>query len=163
MEANNPPLRIIVPGRCFRHEATDASHDIQFYQVEGLMVDKKISAANFRAVIEEFFKHFFEEKVAIRLRPSYFPFTEPSFEVDLACLYCMKSKGRCSVCKGSRWLEMMGAGMVHPNVFKRVGYNPKNWQGFAFGMGLDRLVMMKYEIPDIRLLYKGDLRVLKQF
>jgi len=161
MEKNNPPLRIIVPGRVFRHEATDASHEINFYHIEGLMVDKDISAANFKAIIEEFFKRFFEKPIKIRLRPSYFPFTEPSFEVDMTCLNC-KGKG-CSVCQKTGWMEMMGAGMVHPNVFKAAGLNPKNWQGFAFGMGLDRLAMMKYKIDDIRLFYSGDLRFLKQF
>jgi phenylalanyl-tRNA synthetase alpha chain len=150
MEKHQPPLRIIVPGRCFRHEATDASHEIQFYQLEGLVVDKNISAANFRAIIEEFLKRFLKTNIEIRLRPSFFPFTEPSFEVDVR-----RGKGD--------WLELMGAGMVHPNVFKAVGLNSKNWQGFAFGMGLDRLAMLKYKINDIRLFYSGDLRFLKQF
>lgn len=161
MEKNNPPLRIIVPGRVFRHEATDASHEVNFYQIEGLMVDKKITAANFKAIIEEFFKRFFVREIKIRLRPSYFPFTEPSFEVDLGCINCL---GRgCSVCSRTGWLEMMGAGMVHPAVFKNSGLNPKNWQGFAFGMGMDRLAMMKYKINDVRLFYGGDLRFLNQF
>ena len=149
MEKNNPPLRIIVPGRIFRHEATDASHEINFYQLEGLMVDKTVSAANFRAIIQEFFQRFFEKPVKIRLRPSFFPFTEPSFEVDV------RGEGD--------WMEIMGAGMVHPNVFKNAGLNPKYWQGFAFGMGLDRLAMMKYKINNIRLFYSGDLRFLYQF
>ncbi|MDI6592055.1 MAG: phenylalanine--tRNA ligase subunit alpha [Patescibacteria group bacterium] len=161
MEKNQPPLRIIVPGRVFRHEATDASHEINFYQLEGLMVGKDISAANFRAIIEEFFKRFFQKNIKIRLRPSYFPFTEPSFEVDISCLVC-QGKG-CPACAHSGWVEMMGAGMVHPNVFKNSGLNPKFWQGFAFGLGLDRLVMMKYKISDIRLFYSGDLRFLNQF
>jgi len=161
MEKNQPPIRIIVPGKVFRHEATDSSHDIQFYQVEGLMVDKNVSSANFKAVIQEFFNQFFKKEVKIRLRPSYFPFTEPSFEIDMACLVC-NGKG-CSACSKTGWMEMMGAGMVHPNVFKNSGLNPKNWQGFAFGMGLDRLTMMKYRIDDIRLLYSGDLRFINQF
>ncbi len=161
MKKNNPPLRIIVPGRVFRHEATDASHEINFYQIEGLMVDKKVTVVNFKAIIQEFFQKFFEKPIKIRLRPGFFPFTEPSFEVDMSCLAC-KGKG-CSVCSHTGWLEMMGAGMVHPNVFKAVGLNPKNWQGFAFGMGLDRLAMMKYKINDIRLFYSGDLRFLHQF
>lgn len=161
MEKNNPPLRIIVPGRVFRSEATDASHEINFYQLEGLMADKHISAANFKAVIEEFYRRFFGKQVHIRMRPSYFPFTEPSFEIDLSCLNCL---GRgCSACQQSGWMEMMGSGMVHPNVFKNSGLNPKNWQGFAFGMGLDRLAMMKYKINNIRLFYGGDLRFLNQF
>jgi len=150
MEKHEPPFRIIAPGRIFRYEATDASHEINFYQLEGLMVGKEVSVANFKAVIEEFYRQFFERKVEIRLRPSYFPFTEPSFEIDMRW-------GK------ENWLEMMGAGMVHPNVFKAVGYIPDDWQGFAFGMGLDRLAMMKYRIPDIRLLYSGDLNFLKQF
>ncbi|MBZ9572214.1 phenylalanine--tRNA ligase subunit alpha [Patescibacteria group bacterium] len=161
MEKNSPPLRIIVPGRIFRHEATDASHEINFYHVEGLMVDKTVSAANFKAIIQEFFRRFFKKPVKIRLRPSYFPFTEPSFEVDMVCLVC-GGKG-CSTCQKTGWLEMMGAGMVHPNVLKNSGLNPKNWQGFAFGMGMDRLAMMKYKIKDIRLFYSGDLRFLQQF
>ncbi|OIO46161.1 MAG: phenylalanine--tRNA ligase subunit alpha [Parcubacteria group bacterium CG1_02_39_15] len=161
MEKNNPPLRIITIGRCFRHEATDASHESNFYQIDGLMAGKDISVANFKAIIQEFFQRFFEKPVEIRMRPSYFPFTEPSFEVDMTCLVC-GGKG-CSACQQTGWMEMMGAGMMHPNVFKNSGLNPKNWQGFAFGMGLDRLTMMKYKINDIRLLYSGDLRFLKQF
>jgi len=161
MEKNNPPLRIIVPGRCFRHEATDASHDVQFYQVDGLMVGKDISVANFKAVIENFFQEFFKRDLKIRMRPSFFPFTEPSFEIDISCLVC-QGKG-CSACSQTGWMEMMGAGMLHPNVFKACKLNPKNWQGFAFGVGLDRLAMMKYKIGDIRLFYNGDLRFLEQF
>ncbi len=161
MEKHNPPLRIIVPGRVFRYEATDVSHEINFYQVEGLMVDKEISATNFKAIMEKFLQMFFKKPVKIRLRPSYFPFTEPSFEVDVRCLVC-QGKG-CSVCSKRGWLEMAGAGMVHPKVFKAVKVNPKNWQGFAFGIGLDRLTMMKYKIDDVRLLYSGDLRFLEQF
>jgi len=150
MEKNNPPLRIIVPGRCFRHEATDVSHDVQFHQFEGLMVGQDINTANFKAIIEEFFKQFFKvSNVQVRLRPSYFPFVEPGFEVDVKR-------------KGGDWLEIMGAGMVHPNVFKSVGYTEK-WQGFAFGAGIERLAMIKYQIDNIRLFYKSDLRFLKQF
>jgi len=161
MEKNNPPLRIIVPGRIFRHEATDASHEINFYQVEGLMIGRDISAAHFKAVIQEFFLRFFGKSVKVRLRPSFFPFTEPSFEVDMSCLAC-GGKG-CSVCSRTGWVEIMGAGMVHPYVLKSGGVNSKNWQGFAFGMGMDRLAMMKYKINDIRLFYNGDLRFLEQF
>jgi len=158
MEKKNPPLRIIVPGRVFRYEATDDSHSHTFYQIEGLMVDKDISVANFRAVIEEFFKRFFKQDIIIRLRPSYFPFTEPSFEVDVKGGPPTGEAG-----KFKDWLEIMGAGMVHPNVLKAVGYVPGEWQGFAFGMGLERLAMIKYGIDDIRLFYSGDLRFLKQF
>ena len=186
MEKHNPPIRIIAPGRTFRYEATDASHEFQFYQVEGLMVDKNVSVANFKAVIEEFFSRLFDTKIKTRLRPSFFPFVEPGFEVDITCVTCDRgttrtqrgltqkivsvgqrsvgvSRRHCTVCKGAGWLEIAGAGMVHPNVFKAVGYNPKQVQGFAFGMGLDRIVMMKYKIPDIRLFHSGDLRFLKQF
>jgi len=161
MEKHNPPLRIIVPGKVFRYEATDPSHEFQFYQVEGLMVDRYINVSNLKAVVKEFFKRFFRKNVEIRFRPDYFPFTEPSFEIAMTCLAC-RGKG-CSVCKKTGWLEVAGAGMVHPNVFKAVGYNPKNWQGWAFGFGWDRLTMMKYRIPDIRLFNSGDLRFLKQF
>ena len=161
MERHSPPLRIIVPGRVFRHEATDASHEINFYHIEGLMVDKDISVANFKAIVQEFFSRFFKRKVKIRLVPSFFPFTEPSFEVHMECLTC-RGKG-CSACQETGWMEMMGAGMVHPFVFKSAGLVPKNWQGFAFGIGMDRLAMMKYKINDIRLFYSGDLRFLEQF
>ena len=161
METRRPPIRIIVPGLVYRYEATDASHDIQFSQLEGLVVDKEISIAHFKAIIAEFFSRLFKQKIAIRLRPSYFPFTEPSFEVDISCAYC--SQKGCPVCKKTGWLELAGAGMVHPHVFKAVGYNPKEATGFAFGMGIDRLAMMKYKIPDIRLFRSGDLRFLKQF
>ena len=161
MQEHNPPLRIIAPGRVFRYEATDANHQINFYQLEGLMIGKDISVANFRAMIQEFYEKFFSRKVSIRLRPSYFPFTEPSFEVDMTCMVCDGKK--CKSCGHSGFMEMMGAGMVHPNVFRAAGYNPKEWQGFAFGMGTDRLAMMKYKVEDIRLFYGKDLRFLLQF
>ena len=161
MEKHKPPIRIIAPGRIFRYEATDASHEINFYQVEGLMIDRNISIANFKFIMEEFFKEFFGKETKIRLRPSFFPFTEPSFEIDVKCSIC-NGKG-CSVCSYRGWIEMAGAGMVHPNVLKAVKINSEEWQGFAFGLGLDRLTMMKYKINDIRLFYSGDLRFLKQF
>lgn len=161
METHNPPIRIIVPGRVYRYEATDASHDIQFWQLEGLMADKNVSVANFKAIIQMFFSRLFRSDIKIRLRPSFFPFTEPSFEVDISCVVC-RTAG-CSVCKKTGWLELAGAGMVHPHVFKAVSYNPRHLQGFAFGMGLERLAMMKYKIPDIRLFHSGDVRFLKQF
>ncbi len=161
MMTNKPPFRIVVPGRVFRNEATDASHEVNFYQIEGLMIDKEISVANFKGVVEEFCRSFYEKEVKIRLRPSFFPFTEPSFEVDMGCSTC-DGKG-CSVCSQTGWLEIMGAGMVHPNVLINSGVDPKKWQGFAFGMGWDRIVMMKYKIDDVRLFYGGDLRFLKQF
>ena len=161
MEKNQPPIKIIVPGNVFRHEATDLRHEFQLMQVEGLMVDKKTSISHFKAIISYFLDHFFGEKINFRLRPDYFPFTEPSFDVSMNCLIC-KGKG-CEACKNSGWLEIAGAGMVHPNVFKNSGLNPKEWQGWAFGFGLDRLAMMKYKINDIRLLRSGDLRFLNQF
>jgi len=160
MKTHNPPLRIIAPGRCFRYEATDASHDIQFHQIEGLMIDKDVSLANLKGVIEQFMKIFYGKDVVMRWQPSYFPFVEPGLELLMRCDVC-NGKG-CSICSGG-WIEVIPCGMVHPNVLRIVGHNPKNWRGFAFGMGLDRLVMMKYKINDIRLLYSGDLRFLKQF
>jgi len=163
IEKNQPPIKILVPGRVFRHEATDARHEINFYQVEGLMIGDrgKVSAANFKAVIEDFFSKFFGKKITTRLRPGYFPFVEPGFEIDISCFIC-GGKG-CPTCKNSGWIETMGAGMVHPSVLKNSGLNPKFFQGFAFGMGMDRLAMMKYKINDIRLFYSGDLRFLQQF
>lgn len=160
MEKNNPPLRIIVPGTVFRHEATDSSHEFQLFQIEGLMVDKTISVAHLKAIIGEFFCRFFEKKVKFRLTPDYFPFTEPSFNIAISCLVC---RGRgCSACKKTGWLEVAGAGMVHPNVFKNAGL-VKGWQGWAFGFGLERLAMLKHKINDIRLFRSGDLRFLRQF
>ncbi len=161
MEKNNPPLRIIIPGNVFRHEATDPSHEFQHFQVEGLMVDKKVSVANFKAIIEEFFRRLFKKEIKFRLRPDFFPFTEPSFDIAISCLMC-GGKG-CPACKQSGWMEVAGAGMVHPNVFKNSGLNPKHWQGWAFGFGLERLAMLKYKINDIRLFRSGDLRFLQQF
>lgn len=149
MLSHNPPFQIIVPGRVFRYEATDASHEINFYQVEGLMVGPNVTLANFKFVVEEFFKRFFGRQIEFRYKPSYFPFVEPGLEVEIRL--------------GGKWLEIMGAGMVHPRVFDAVRYNPDQIQGFAFGMGLDRLAMIKYNIPDIRLFYSGDLRFIKQF
>jgi len=161
MEKHNPPLRIIAPGPVFRHEATDSSHEFQLFQVEGLMVDEKISVANLKAVVGEFFRRFFRKDIDFRLRPDFFPFTEPSFDISISCVVC-GGKG-CATCKKTGWVEMAGAGMVHPNVFKAAGLNPKNWQGWAFGFGLERLTMMKYKINDIRLFRSGDLRFLQQF
>ncbi len=161
MEKNKPPLKIIVLERVFRNEATDSSHEINFYQLEGLMVEEKLSVANLQAVTKLFFHNFFGSDVDIRFRPSYFPFTEPSFEVDVSCTIC-KKRG-CSACQRTGWLEIMGAGMVHPNVLESAGIDPSQFTGFAFGMGVDRLAMIKYEIDDIRLFYGSDLRFLNQF
>ena len=144
-----PPFAIVVPGKVFRNESTDSGHEMQFYQIEGLMIGEDISVANMKGVLLEFFKRFFNgEDVEVRLRPSFFPFVEPGFEIDLK--------------KGDKWFELLGAGMVHPNVLKNCGIDGEKYQGFAFGVGLDRLTMMKYKIPDIRVLYQGDLR-LNQF
>jgi phenylalanyl-tRNA synthetase alpha chain len=161
MKNHNPPFRIITPGKCYRYEASDSTHDIQFYQVDGLVVNKEVSISNFKAIIEELFKKIFSTSIKTRIRPGYFPFVEPGFEIDIACYKCQGKN--CPICKGTGWLEVMGAGMVHPEVFKNAGYNPLHWQGFAFGMGLDRLAMIKYGISDVRLFYQNDLRFLKQF
>jgi phenylalanyl-tRNA synthetase alpha chain len=161
IEKYGAPLRIISAGRCFRYEASDASHDSSFYQVEGLMIDKDISVANLIGVIKMVLKAIFRRDVEIRLRPGYFPFVEPAFELDISCLIC-QGKG-CPVCKKSGWLELIPCGMVHPRVLEFGGLDPKKWSGFAFGMGFTRLVMMRYGIDDIRLLLNGDLRFIKQF
>ena len=161
MEKNNPPLRIIVPGNVYRHEATDVSHEFQVFQIEGLMVDKEISVANLKAIVGEFFRRFFEKDVQFKLRPDFFPFVEPGFDISVTCLIC-GGKG-CPVCKKTGWLEMAGAGIVHPNVFKNSKLIAKDWQGWAFGFGLERLTMLKYKINDIRLFRSGDLRFLQQF
>jgi phenylalanyl-tRNA synthetase alpha chain len=161
MEKYGAPLRVIMPGRVFRYEATDASHDTTFYQVEGLLIDKHISLAHLKGVMAEFLSRLFGREVKVRFRPGYFPFVEPGLELDFSCLIC-NEKG-CSVCKRTGWLEFMGAGMVHPNVLKAGGIDPAEYQGWAFGFGLTRLVMMRYGIDDIRLLQSGDLRFLRQF
>ncbi len=161
MEKYGAPLRIIVPGRVFRYEATDASHDSTFYQVEGLLIDKNISLAHLKGVMAEFLSRLFGKEVTVRFRPGYFPFVEPGLELDFSCLLC-DGKG-CSVCKRTGWVEFMGAGMVHPNVLKAGGIDSSEYQGWAFGFGLTRLVMMRYGIDDIRLLQSGDLRFTQQF
>ncbi len=161
MMSHNPPIRIIAPGRTYRYEATDSSHSHTFYQLECLFVDKNASVANFKSVVQIFFQKFFNKEIKTRIRPGYFPFVEPGFEIDISCVVC-GGKG-CNVCKKTGWLEIGGAGMVHRNVFKSAGYNPESYKGFAFGFGIDRLAMIKYKIPDIRFFYYGDLRFLKQF
>jgi len=161
LEKHGAPFRGIFPGRVFRNEATDASHDHTFYQLEGLMVDKDINIGNLIAVMRSFLSTFFHTEVDVRLRPGFFPFVEPGFELDIKCLIC-DGKG-CSVCKQSGWLELMPCGMVHPEVIRAGGLDPKEYSGFAFGLGFTRLVMMRYKIDDIRLLQSGDLRFLKQF
>ena len=154
------PLRIIVPGKTYRRE-DDATHSHQFNQVEGLVVDKNISFADLKGTLEIFMKKILGEDTKLRFRPSYFPFTEPSYEVDVSCFKC-KGEG-CNLCKHTGWIELLGSGIVHPNVLKMNGYDPEVYSGFAFGTGLDRLAMFKYGITDIRLLYENDVRFLKQF
>ncbi|MDO9579729.1 MAG: phenylalanine--tRNA ligase subunit alpha [Bacteroidales bacterium] len=161
MEKEKPPLRVCVIGRCFRNEATDASHEHTLYQIEGFCVDKEISVANLIYTLRSFLSLLFEKEVKVRLRPNYFPFTEPSFEMDFSCLNC-HGKG-CPVCGQTGWVEMLGCGMIHPKVYEAVGYIPGQYSGFAFGIGLDRLVMMKNQIDNIRWLHSGDLRFIKQF
>ncbi|MFA5023302.1 MAG: phenylalanine--tRNA ligase subunit alpha, partial [Candidatus Paceibacterota bacterium] len=170
LENNKPPFRIIVPGKVFRYEATDARHEAQFFQIEGLMVDKKVSVADMKGSLEHFLQKIFGKDVQIRLRPSFFPFVEPGFEVDMLCPKCFNASDingetspKCSVCGSSGWLEIMGAGLVHPHVFESVGLDPNEWQGFAFGMGPERLAMVKWGIDDIRNFYGGDLRFIQQF
>jgi len=161
MENNKPPIRIISPGKVFRNEATDATHEAQFHQIEGLMIDETSTLGTLKGVLKTFLEKFFDKDVEIRLRPSYFPFVEPGIEVDMSCFKC-DGKG-CSVCKNSGWIEVLGAGMVHPNVLKAGGIDPQKYQGFAFGVGIDRLGMLKYGIDDVRLFYQGDLRFVQQF
>lgn len=161
MEKHQPPFRIIMPGNVFRREATDASHEMQFTQMDGLMVDKKASLSNLKGIMETVLKKLFGPKIKTRLRAGYFPFVEPGVEMDIECLYC-KQKG-CAVCKRSGWIEVFPGGVVHPHVFASAGYNPKEWQGIAWDIGVDRIAILKYKIPDLRLLRSGDLRFLKQF
>ena len=161
LEKYGAPLRAVFPGRCFRCETVDASHENTFYQLEGLMVDKDISVANLIAVMKALLSQVFHKEVSVRLRPGYFPFVEPGFELDIKCMLC-GGKG-CSTCKQSGWLELLPCGLVHPNVLRFGGVNPDDWSGFAFGLGLTRLAMMKYGIPEIRLFNSGDIRFLQQF
>jgi phenylalanyl-tRNA synthetase alpha chain len=161
MEKSEPPVRIVVPGFCYRRDPFDASHAPAFEQIEGLAVDEGISFVDFKAAISYFVRRFFGENTATRFRPSFFPFTEPSAEVDVSCLLC-HGEG-CSACKGTGWIEIMGAGMVDPAVFDNVGYDSERYTGYAFGMGVGRIAMLRYRIPDIRLLYESDMRFLQQF
>lgn len=163
MEAHEPnsPIRMIAPGRVYRRDDYDATHSPMFTQVEGMVIDKGISLADLKGTLETFLKQTFGPKVKVRFRPSFFPFTEPSAEVDISCVMC-KGKG-CRVCKGTGWLEILGSGMIHPNVLKMSGYDPEKVSGFAFGMGVERIAMLVYGIDDLRLFYDNDLRFLKQF
>ena len=161
MKKTKPPIRVIVPGRCFRRDAVDASHLHTFHQVEGLMVDKGVTFSHLKGVLETFAREVFGPNAATRFRPDYFPFTEPSAEIAISCFQC-RGKG-CRICSETGWLEIGGAGMVHPRLFKTVGDNYEAFSGFAFGLGIDRLIMNRYGINDIRLLYENDLRFLRQF
>ncbi len=161
MQSHKPPFRIIAPGRVFRQEATDASHEHTFHQFEALVVGKNVSVANFLSVAKSFFSSFFGKEMSVRVRPSYFPFVEPGFEFDISCTNC--SGDGCSTCQNTGWLEIGGAGMVHQNVLVSGGYERDKYTGFAWGFGLERLAMMKYKIDDIRLFHSGDIRFGRQF
>jgi len=161
MKKFQPPFKAIFPGKCFRYENVDASHETTFYQLEGLMIDRRISVANLIAIMKLMLEEVFMRELEVRLRPGFFPFVEPGFELDIKCLLC-GGKG-CSACKGSGWLELLPCGLVHPKVLEYGGLDPAEWQGFAFGLGLTRMAMMKYGIGDIRVFMSGDLRVLTQF
>jgi phenylalanyl-tRNA synthetase alpha chain len=161
MERFPPPLRMIAPGRAFRNESVDASHEHTFYQLEGMMIDRDVSVAHLLYFMKTLLKEIFHREVTVRLRPGFFPFVEPGFELDIQCVICGGSG--CPVCKQSGWVELLPCGLVNPNVLRISGLDPEKWNGFAFGLGLTRLVMMRYGIDDIRLLQSGDLRFLQQF
>ncbi|MFH1621792.1 MAG: phenylalanine--tRNA ligase subunit alpha [Candidatus Omnitrophota bacterium] len=169
MQKYKPPVATIVPGKVYRPDATDASHSFMFHQVEGFLVDKDVKFSDLKGVLEKFSKEMFGAKIKMRFRPHFFPFTEPSAEVDISCIICggtgkSREKNKaCSVCKGNGWLEILGCGMIHPHVFKSVGYPEKKFTGFAFGMGVERIAMLKYGINDIRIFFENDLRFLNQF
>ena len=160
MLSTAPPLRLIMPGRVYRCDS-DQTHTPMFHQVEGLVIDEDISFANLKAILRSFVSEFFEKPLEIRLRPSYFPFTEPSAEVDCQCAFC-EGKG-CRVCKQTGWLEVLGCGVVHPNVLRNCGLDPERWSGYAFGMGIERFSMLRYDVNDLRLYFENDLRFLSQF
>ena len=160
MEKRKPPLKIIAPGKVYRCDA-DISHTPMFHQVEGFMVDTDVAFSDLKGVLESFIHSIFSAETPVRFRPSFFPFTEPSAEADIGCIFC-SGKG-CRVCKNTGWLEILGAGMINPRVFEMVGYDPEIYSGFAFGMGVERIVMLKYSIDDIRLFFENDMRFLKQF
>ncbi|HWP65169.1 MAG TPA: phenylalanine--tRNA ligase subunit alpha, partial [Candidatus Limnocylindria bacterium] len=163
MRAQPPPLRVVIPGTVYRRDDPDATHSPVFQQIEGLMVGERVSFADLKGVLTLFLQRLFGPATRLRFRPSFFPFTEPSAEVDMTCMRCAGAgTSGCRVCKGSGWLEILGCGMVHPNVFRAVGYDPERVQGFAFGMGIDRIVMLQRGIEDLRLLYENDVRFLEQ-
>jgi phenylalanyl-tRNA synthetase alpha chain len=160
MEQHRPPLKVIAPGRVFRCDS-DVTHTPMFHQIEGLMVDENLSFADLKGLLSDFLEQFFEKSLKVRFRSSHFPFTEPSAEVDISCVIC-GAKG-CRVCKQTGWLEVLGCGMVHPEVFRHVGIDSERWTGFAFGLGVERLAMLRYGVNDLRLFYENDLRFLQQF
>lgn len=161
MEQRKPPIKMVCPGRVFRADEVDATHSPVFHQMEGLVVDKGITMCDLKGVLEQFAREIYGPDTKVKFRPSFFPFTEPSVEVDVSCSEC-GGKG-CRVCKGSGWIEILGAGMVHPNVLRRCGIDPEVYSGFAFGIGIDRLAITRYKISDIRLLFENDVRFLEQF
>ena len=161
MEKGKLPIRILAPGKVYRSDEVDATHSPNFHQIEGLVIDKNITFADLKGTLAEFAKQLFGENTKVKFRPHHFPFTEPSAEVDVSCFKC-GGKG-CRFCKGSGWIEILGCGMVHPKVLKMSGIDPKEYSGFAFGVGLERIALLKYEIDDMRLLYENDVRFLKQF
>ena len=161
METRKPPIRIIAPGRVFRSDEVDATHSPSFHQIEGLVIDKNITLSDLKGTLAEFAKELFGEETKVKFRPHHFPFTEPSAEMDVSCFKC-GGKG-CRFCKGSGWIEILGCGMVHPHVLEMCGIDPDEYSGFAFGVGLERIALLKYEIDDMRLLYENDIRFLKQF
>jgi phenylalanyl-tRNA synthetase alpha chain len=160
MRATKPPLAVIAPGRVYRNDS-DMTHSPMFHQAEGIVVGENVSFANLKAMLHTFVEQFFEQPLGMRLRPSYFPFTEPSAEVDIECVFCHGDG--CRVCKQTGWLEILGCGMIHPNVLKSAGIDSEQWQGYAFGMGIERLAMLRYGVDDLRLFYESDLQFLKQF
>jgi phenylalanyl-tRNA synthetase alpha chain len=160
MRAQRPPMSLIAPGRVYRCDS-DQTHTPMFHQVEGIAVGENVSFANLKAMLHTFVEHFFEQPLGMRLRPSYFPFTEPSAEVDIECVFCHGAG--CRVCKHSGWLEILGCGMIHPNVLAAAGIDAEQWQGYAFGMGIERLAMLRYGVDDLRLFFENDLQFLKQF
>ena len=164
MEQRRPPLQIIAPGAVYRHD-DDATHSPVFHQVEGFMVDRDITFGDLKGVLTHFLEQIFQEEVRVRFRPSFFPFTEPSAEVDIGCILCRgdEDSGNCRVCRGSGWLEILGSGMIDPNVFGFVGYDAETFSGFAFGMGVERIAMLKYGMDDIRMFFQNDIRFLRQF
>jgi phenylalanyl-tRNA synthetase alpha chain len=163
MEKKKPPIRIIIPGKVFRKETPNPTHTPMFFQIEGLVVDLGITFADLKGTLDFFLKAMFHDKIRIRFRPSFFPFTEPSAEVDISCTVCNGKKDDCRVCGGTGWVEILGAGMVSPQVLKNVNIDPEKYSGFAFGMGIDRTAMFEYQIPDMRLFYENDLRFIREF